>query len=287
MLGCDVAGADPDNVSEHTAIGASTAESAAERSVYRQRLEILLASRAASDQITAATLSHDSSASAALKASAAVADYADTAQAIVTRAYQPAIDCQDGCSYCCRKPGVLVTIPEVLRIVEHVRAHLDQDALARLRARAETYVRQLNGRHFNEPSAESVPCPLLVDEHCSIYPLRPLACRGYNSTSVDACRRAHADVAATVPIFAMLKDVTDGATLGAVQCLEANGFNADLVDLGTALALTLATEPVSEVSALTGRVLHDASDTSWRRRLSRLLRSTAHEVGRQIGNDVD
>lgn len=286
MLGCGVAGEDPADIAEHTAADTSTVATA-ERIVYRQRLDILLASRAASAQITAATLAHDGNASAPMKAAAAVAHYADTSQAIVTRAYQPPIECQDGCSYCCRKPGVLVTIPEALRIVEHVRATFESDALTGLRARAATYVQQLNGRHFNEPCAESVPCPLLVDEHCSVYPLRPLACRGYNSTSVDACRQAHGDTAARVPIFAMLKDVTDGATLGTAQCLEANGLNADLVDLGTTLALTLSADSASDQSALTGDALRSATDRSWRARLSSRVRATAHQVGRAIGDELD
>lgn len=278
MLGWSVAGGEPSN--------ASTA-AAAERMVFRQRLDILLASRAAGEQITAATLSHDGNASAPMKAAAAVADYADASQAIITRAYQPPIECHDGCAYCCRKPGVLVTVPEALRIVAHVRASLDADALALLRTRAETYLRQLNGRHFNEPCAESVPCPLLVDERCSVYALRPLACRGYNSTSVDACRQAHEDTAAKVPIFAMLKDVTDGATLGTTQCLHTHGVNADVVDLGTSLALMLAVESGSDLAALTGDALGTATDSSWCARLSRQVRATAREVGREVGEALD
>ena len=40
-----------------------------------------------------------------------------------------------------------------------------------------------------------LPCPLLVASECSVYPVRPLDCRAYNSRSVAACRDAFDDYA--------------------------------------------------------------------------------------------
>ena len=92
------------------------------------------------------------------------------------------------------------------------------------RAGGAIYAAQMEGRRFEDPLNESVPCPLLVEGRCSVYEVRPLICRGYNSTNVDACRKAHDDADVLVPTFAMLKDVTDGATVGAGRRLKAAGF---------------------------------------------------------------
>ena len=161
---------------------------------------------------------------------------------VVMDEYRPRLHCRDGCWYCCCKPNVLVSVPELVRLLDHIERTFPADAVAHLRDRARRYSAQMAGRSLDAPTNESVPCPLLVDARCSVYEVRPLVCRGYNSTDVDACRRAHTDATALVPIFAMLKDVTDGATVGVGQSLAASICNDSVVDLGTALDLALSRE---------------------------------------------
>src|SRR5438094_260020 len=84
-------------------------------------------------------------------------------------AWCPSLDCREGCSYCCCKPGVLTTVPELLRILEHVRSTSDAGALETVAARARRYAWQLKGRRFDDLVDESIPCPLLVDGRCSVY----------------------------------------------------------------------------------------------------------------------
>jgi len=58
-------------------------------------------------------------------------------------------------------------------------------------------------------------------------------------TSTRAGTRTE-DADVLVPTFAILKDVSDGATVGAAQRLKAAGFNDSMVDLGAALNIALA-----------------------------------------------
>lgn len=254
-----------------------------ERTAYRQRLETFLASRDAGNALTFDSLKAGIRLQTVLSAATDVASYADEALAIVNDEYRPSLHCKKGCCYCCCKPGVLTSIPELLRILDHVRATFGEDAISQLSERGRRYAAQIEGRSFNDPVDQSVPCPLLVDGCCSVYEVRPLVCRGYNSTNVDACRTAHGDRTARVPIFAVLKDVTDGATVGAAQCLEAAGFNDSLVDLGSALNIALSSgDGFSEAIVDGGAALSSAENSSWLKELWTEVRETARRVGVEI-----
>ena len=253
---------------------------AIERSAYRQRLETFFASREAGQSLTADALKQGIRLQAVVGAAADVAQFADEALAIVQEEYRPRLHCQEGCHYCCCKPGVLASIPELLRILERIHSTFSEADVLALSERAKRYGEQVAGRNFNDLVDESVPCPLLVDGRCSVYEVRPLVCRGYNSTDVDACRKAHSDRTARVPIFAMLKDVTDGATVGVAESLEAAGFNDSLVDLGTALLLALrGGEAFSRTIMEDRAALTPAENSSWVSELLNEVQQTARHVG--------
>jgi Fe-S-cluster containining protein len=245
-----------------------------------QRLDVFLASRDAGNTLTLEALKAGIRLEAVIDAAADVAQYADEAIAIVKDEYRPALHCREGCSYCCCKPGVLTLVPEFLRILDHVQSTFSTDAIAALAERARRYASQIEGRSFDELTDESVPCPLLVDGRCSVYHVRPLVCRGYNSTDVEACRRAHRDADNLVPIFSVIKDVTDGATVGAAQRLKAVGFNDSLVDLGSALNVALAAGGGFSAAIIeNGRALAPAENSSWVATLWARVRETARRIG--------
>ncbi len=100
--------------------------------------------------------------------------------------------CHSGCAHCCYQ-DVGVSAPEVFAIHEHLRAtrtpaELD-DVISRIRAADE----RTRGMTSAERLSPDNPCPFLVDERCSIYEVRPLACRGTNSLDADACARSLRD----------------------------------------------------------------------------------------------
>jgi Fe-S-cluster containining protein len=250
-----------------------------ERAAYRQRLDAFLASRDAGRALTADALRAGIRLRAVVGAASDVATYADTALAIVMEEYRPPLDCCEGCWYCCAKPGVLVSIPDLLRILDRVRSAWGPDALAALRGRARRYAAQMAGRRFDDPIDESVPCPLLVDGRCSVYDVRPLVCRGYNSTDVKACRDAHGNSSGLVPIFAVLKDVTDGATVGMAESLEAAGLNAALVDLGSAIHIALEAGHAFPQAIVDGDpALARAENRSWVSGLWARVQETARQI---------
>jgi len=253
---------------------------AAERLAFQQRLDAFVASRDAGYTLTLDALRAGISLRAVVDTATDVARFADEAIDIVKEEYRPSLDCKEGCSYCCCKPGVLVSVPEFVRILDHVRSAFSADDISALTQRARAYAAQLQGRNFNEFIDDSIPCPFLDKGRCSVYAIRPLVCRGYNSTSVDACRDAHTNGDHLVPIFSVIKDVTDGATIGTSQCLQRAGVNDALLDLGTAVGIALQSGNEFIADVLTGgRALAKAQDSTWVPELWSRVKELARQVG--------
>ena len=74
--------------------------------------------------------------------------------------------CHKGCHACCLKPTVPFTEPELLAISWYVSEVLEGDARPRVKLRLVEHEQRLE-------------CPFLIDRECSIYPVRPLACRQF------------------------------------------------------------------------------------------------------------
>lgn len=76
--------------------------------------------------------------------------------------------CHKGCAACCRSHTTIPVYPiELIGITWYAVEKLAGPVRERL-------VRQLRTHRSGEP------CPLLVDNACSIHPLRPMACRQFN-----------------------------------------------------------------------------------------------------------
>ena len=107
----------------------------------------------------------------------------------------PGIACKAGCGWCCHQQ-VGVSVPEAIRIAVHIRAlpPAESDAvLGRVRALDDA----TNGLTTSMRAAGKWPCAFLVDGACTIYAVRPLRCRGLQSTDAGFCRKSFEDPEAT------------------------------------------------------------------------------------------
>jgi Fe-S-cluster containining protein len=101
---------------------------------------------------------------------------------------KPEWACASGCSYCCHMP-VHLTAVEAVAIAAYVYESFDVPARAdtaqRLASTAEA-IAPMSDAEFKDSRN---PCALLDDEgRCSVYEARPLACRGFHSTSAEVCQ---------------------------------------------------------------------------------------------------
>ena len=96
------------------------------------------------------------------------------------------VDCRKGCSRCCQQP-VFANSYELQFLGEFVKKKFSPEEQAAIlrRAKEKNYrTSQLSGKAILN---NKMPCPLLKDSACSVYPVRPLACRIYLSTRLSSC----------------------------------------------------------------------------------------------------
>ena len=116
------------------------------------------------------------------------------------------IACKKGCSWCCYKQ-VGVSPLEVFLIAEHLKNKRMKISLEDIKSRLTALDQITNGLTSEARLSSQLPCAFLVEDSCSIYEVRPLACRGGNSIDADLCRR-HA-----VP-FNVMRTLREGLTTG-------------------------------------------------------------------------
>jgi Fe-S-cluster containining protein len=91
--------------------------------------------------------------------------------------------CAPGCCFCCYLP-VDVLAPEAFRIAAYLKQTRSPAEFAAL-----VYRLGVHGQH----DFGARPCAFLADGCCSIYEVRPMVCRGYNSLSKERCEAYYHD----------------------------------------------------------------------------------------------
>lgn len=106
--------------------------------------------------------------------------------------------CRKGCPWCCSS-YVAVTSPEVFLIARHLRATGADDLAARIAEIAAANAGRPRQDRVDRPD----PCPLLsADGACSVYTVRPTACRALLSKDLPSCLRTFVDrTGDTVPAY--------------------------------------------------------------------------------------
>jgi Fe-S-cluster containining protein len=154
--------------------------------------------------------------------------------------------CREGCAWCCHKL-VGTSQPEVFRIARFLRETFPVDACAATVARIEKVKQERERLRADGWAAKRLPCALLVDGRCSVYPVRPLTCRGFNSSDAAACERSVVSrERGKVPIFEpqlrIATFVLDGTRAGLAEL----GMNSDLLELNAALGIALSLADAEE-----------------------------------------
>jgi Fe-S-cluster containining protein len=153
----------------------------------------------------------------------------------------PPLACQEGCDWCCYFT-VGTNVPEVVRIVAYLQERLSPEEYAALSERVARQAEQKRIAKTTAGDPERLPCPLLVDHRCSVYPVRPLTCRGCNSRDAEACHRSvlqrgRIDVPMYVPQQRLTAFALDGVNAGLTQSRLAG----DILELTAALEIGLKT----------------------------------------------
>ena len=178
--------------------------------------------------------------------SAAVADEAFN-QAVDRHSLKDRIACREGCAWCCYSQ-VRASVPEVLRIAEYLRTALSQDDLAATCQRLAALDEKTRGMSNLQRAEAALPCALLVNDRCSVYSVRPIACRKYHSADASVCERSFKETtnSLSIPMFYSVFERVTHVQDGLLAGLSEAGLKADLHELTTALRIALETPDAPE-----------------------------------------
>jgi Fe-S-cluster containining protein len=99
------------------------------------------------------------------------------------------LECAKGCNYCCGLE-VAVSALEVIAIKQLLERQENRSDLERLKTRIRHRRKAVGELRGKNREKLRVMCPLLdADGACSVYPVRPIACRSYASFDRAACER--------------------------------------------------------------------------------------------------
>jgi Fe-S-cluster containining protein len=154
--------------------------------------------------------------------------------------------CSAGCAFCCAIP-VAVSPPEALYIAEYLQRTLSAEEQVEIRTRLRTRVEERQGWTVEDRLACKRFCIFLrEDRHCGIYPIRPLACRGYNSLSRSACEEAFTDQGDRVRAHAGVRELAAGVIYGLVLASKELGLEWGRHEIEAAVLRALETPDAAE-----------------------------------------
>jgi Fe-S-cluster containining protein len=150
------------------------------------------------------------------------------------------IKCTKGCSHCCYRIPEL-TVPELSVLWQRVSSSFSTVELTALKERTDRYLTDTAPFRPDRLMHANIACPLLVNGTCSVYSVRPLSCRGYNSTKVSSCESISAGKLASKarPQWSDPYMVTFAIRMGLRLGAFFESMDPITVDLGVALQILL------------------------------------------------
>ena len=138
------------------------------------------------------------------------------------------IACQAGCDFCCFNQ-VQLTPPEALLIGHYIEQNFTPDEKDLLLAKVARTLALTAGKSktaIAKMRAE-LPCPLLRDHRCSVYPVRPLMCRAMHALEAERCQaELQSGSLAGSTYYAHRHDIAVSVSAGLMEGCRALGLQA-------------------------------------------------------------
>ncbi len=154
--------------------------------------------------------------------------------------------CKRGCAWCCRGIKVDVTVPEAVLIAEFLRWSLSAEHFQAIADEIREAARVAQTMTIDQRWQAQTPCPLLDEESgtCLVYQVRPMRCRGHNSTNADACALAARNPTKSlgVPVDQNFKGFYDAMTAGQVEGMRRANADDRTFELSNALSVAMTAE---------------------------------------------
>lgn len=110
------------------------------------------------------------------------------AKAIASSYTKPA--CGPGCSYCCYYK-VEAKALEVVAIAQYVSTRFSSETVSSILEQAKRNVAEAKNLTPAEHVTTNQKCPFLIENRCSIYPVRPSKCRNFHASESKGCKDSY------------------------------------------------------------------------------------------------
>jgi hypothetical protein len=158
--------------------------------------------------------------------------------------------------HCCHV-DVSASFPEIANLASFIETTFSPDAIAELKVRLDVQCASDRTLSPRERSTSSRRCSLLVDDQCSAYEARPLACRGWNSADVAPCITAfqNPESPPSIPVHRHLRDAALDVAGGIRDGVREHGLDDSPLDLPVALRAMLRNREAMTSRWLAGKRL--------------------------------
>lgn len=173
-----------------------------------------------------------------------MAEYILAAESEANAAGEQPVACRAGCPCCCVL-NVTVLLPEAAAIAAWLDERLSPPERALLISRLERQRRLVRWMEDGERIRTQIHCPFLDRTgSCSVYPVRPLVCRGVTSLDRDLCRETldptAEEVGGAVPADMARRMVMDAAFCALGRALQESGAPSRGIELSAGVWALLA-----------------------------------------------
>ena len=159
--------------------------------------------------------------------------------------HQKAPDCKKGCSWCCFQP-VFVNSYELDTLNKYIGGKFPEEEQTAIYGKAIGKYSKTKALKGEQLLHSKHACPLLQNGMCSVYEMRPVACRIYLSTNVHTCKQFYSNPSGAESIPELLdlpmrlgRMINEG--FGAA--LKANGVNVKELRIEEGLVNYKSTSP--------------------------------------------
>jgi Fe-S-cluster containining protein len=161
----------------------------------------------------------------------------------------PQVACRKGCGYCCHT-YVAITPPEAFLLVRAVRERAKRSQHPSIE-QVEAGIARLAGLGPDQRFGRKLPCPLLVDDACSVHPSRPTVCRQVASFKVEPCIEEYEGKDGDMQVPQRYLAHATNAQIAFLAALQSAALPIASYELSLALGVALST-PDAETRWLAG-----------------------------------
>lgn len=156
------------------------------------------------------------------------------ADAIAASPTKPA--CRSECWYCCYYKVEARAI-EVFAIAEYVKKQFTEQELKRALEQAKKNIKEVEGLSYKQHMATNQQCPFLVENRCSVYPVRPSKCRNFHASNSARCKESYEKPNDLTIPNSYVTDVfiaSQGGSEAFEKAVELSGFDHRMYDMNSA-----------------------------------------------------